>query len=77
MFVFYLRDSGNPDEVSHLSKSFINSNAIMADKNDPDRFSFFNHFLSPWASGRGWARTLDLRMMRRVFYHCAAAAVCP
>jgi hypothetical protein len=49
----------------------------MADKNDPDRFSFFNYFLSPWASGRGWARTLDLRMMRRVFYHCATSAVCP
>jgi hypothetical protein len=30
---------------------------------------FFHHFIS-----RGWIRTPDFRMMRRVFYHCATAA---
>ncbi len=33
---------------------------------------FFSHFLSPSASGR--IRTLELKIMSRVFYHCAPAA---
>ena len=35
--ILKFRDSGNPDEVSHVSKSFTNSNTILAEKNDPDR----------------------------------------
>ncbi len=31
-------------------------------------------WLSPCASGGGRTRTLDLWMVRRVFYHCATAA---
>jgi hypothetical protein len=32
-------------------------------------FSLFLHFLSPSARNGGWTQTLDLDMMRQVFYH--------
>jgi hypothetical protein len=36
--------------------------------------NFLRHFLSPGVSSGGSNRTLDLGMMGRVFYHCAAGA---
>jgi hypothetical protein len=33
-------------------------------------FFLSRHFLSPGASGGSWTQTLDLKMMRQVFYHC-------
>jgi hypothetical protein len=36
--------------------------------------TFFAIFLSPGANDKGWTQTLDLRMMRQVFYHWATNA---
>jgi hypothetical protein len=39
------------------------------------RAPLFPTFSPPGACGGGWTQTLDLEMMRRVFYHYATAAL--
>ncbi len=40
---------------------------------DESQYMCFCHFLSPDASISSWTQTLNLRMVRRVFYNCATA----
>jgi hypothetical protein len=50
----------------------VNDESLMRLINSTDAAKlFYGRNVSPGGSGSGWTRTLDLGLMRRVFYHCA------